>query len=102
MSDEMDTTNLNHKFAIKGPYEFSSDPASLEEITKAREYFDSQKHDANIAFRSCWVCNGAHVHLIESPRLRCFSCGKVFVHGVDITDYSDGEYKELTHIKGDK
>ncbi len=35
-----------------------------------------------IAFRSCWNCNSAHVHLktVDYP-IWCFGCNKIFFHG---------------------
>jgi len=45
--------------------------------------------------RSCWLCNPAHLHLSaeepESYLLRCFGCGRFFLDGKDLTDYSPVE-----------
>jgi ribosomal protein S27E len=46
-----------------------------------------EDNDGNFAIRSCWNCNNAHEHLKNSGCLiNCFSCGKWFYKGVDITE----------------
>ena len=75
----------NHKFTKKGD-NYTSRPATKKEIEKARE--DSKKGEWMGLGRSCWECNGAHLHLIDMPNMNCFSCGRFYHKGIDITDYT--------------
>lgn len=76
----------------------STSPVTAEELLTARSQFDQiieAKNFDRVAFRSCWLCNQAHFHLAgsgeaeeETFALRCFSCGRLFLGGIDITRYS--------------
>lgn len=80
----------NHIF-IRDEDGFTSRPATSKEIESARE--ESFNGSWMLFGRSCWECNSSHVHLIDQPCINCFSCGKYFHCGVDITDYEGIETK---------
>ena len=46
------------------------------------------------AMRTCWQCNEAHAHLINSKKIWCIECGKVYFRGIDVTEYGGTEYEE--------
>lgn len=91
MFEEPNLETRNHVFTRDGDG-FTSRPATQEEIQSMRE--DSMKGDWMAIGRSCWECNSAHLHLIENPNINCFSCGRYYHRGVDITDYGDEPPKE--------
>lgn len=67
---------------------------SLEELEEARNRAEAILESGDVGrmmLRSCWNCNGAHLHLAEadSTILRCFGCGRFYIDGIDITDYSE-------------
>lgn len=50
-----------------------------------------------LAMRTCWVCNPAHIHLIEKTAdfvLNCFGCGRWYFQQIDITIYEENEDAE--------
>jgi len=76
----------NHKFWLEKD-EIKSRPASKKELKELRETCD---HSQWMTIgRSCFLCNYAHLHLIDMDYLNCFSCGRFFRKGVDITIYED-------------
>lgn len=97
MFEEPNKKTLNHKFKRVGDYKYSSKPATPEEIEKARK--DSKKGEWMVLGRSCWECNKAHCRLIDQPNINCFSCGKYFHKGVDVTDYAGTSLEKFTHLK---
>ena len=53
---------------------------------KADEWFEKNPKEQP-EMRSCWKCNGAHDHLKQREwPLVCFSCGKWYYKGIDITE----------------
>lgn len=96
MFEEPNKNTLNHLFWATGDYEYDSRPATEKEIADARE--DAKKGDWMGLGRSCWECNKAHVRLIDMENMNCFSCGRMYHKGIDITDYIGSELEEYTHI----
>lgn len=97
MFEEVNTKTLNHKFKITDDWEYSSEPATKKEIEDARKDL-KKNHELMPIGRSCWECNGAHVGLIDMPAMNCFSCGRVYHFGIDVTDYTDSKYEKFTHL----
>lgn len=59
-----------------------------QELTDARTTaMELLRDPAGATFRSCWVCNGAHTHMIEGTDtvLLCFVCGHSYLGGIDLT-----------------
>jgi hypothetical protein len=89
---KMDTKN--HKFSPKGDWDYTSKPATKEELEKARARADKLMRKAGQpGIRSCWQCNGAHAHFLQGDWgdwvLTCFECGKWYCDKIDITIYGD-------------
>lgn len=66
-------------------------PEELEEARSRAEAILESGDVDKMMLRTCWNCNGAHFHLAEtdSTILRCFGCGRFYIDGIDITDYSE-------------
>ena len=94
MSEEPNTKTNNHKFTRTGDYEYTSKPATKEELDAMRK--DSESGEWMALGRSCWECNSAHIHLIDRPNINCFSCGRYYHKGVDITIYDEPQDKPLS------
>ncbi len=84
----------NHKFTRKGDWGFISKSVSKEKVKQLRkeaEEFLKKTGIENLAWRSCWQCNGAHCHFLDGKWgdwvLQCMECGKYYYNKVDITDY---------------
>jgi hypothetical protein len=58
---------------------------SIEQVRQDAQ--DYVKNGGQWQLRSCGDCNEAHSHLMtdDGPLFNCFSCGRWFYHGVDIT-----------------
>ncbi len=65
--------------------------ATEPELIAAREA--AREKMPNYAFRSCYACNDAHAHLMQDDGFlfTCFSCGKWYYGGIDISTYDDEE-----------
>ena len=95
MFNESDIKTNNHKFWMvkdkDGWQDWKSKPATKKELENARKDFkkglESRKYHRMVIGRSCWVCNSAHSRLIDMPALDCFSCGRIYHKGIDITEY---------------
>lgn len=81
----------NKKYKISGDYGYKELPVSAKELSEARKKAAVlAKKDINkIAWRSCWVCNRAHVHFLRGKWgdwiLNCFECGRYYYDKIDIT-----------------
>ena len=78
----------NLTYAETGSYEFTSKETPEDTLNATRaKALELAKH-GDMMLRSCWVCNGAHVHLIEVNNvvLNCFVCGHFYLSGVDVTE----------------
>lgn len=91
----------NHKFTRKGEWGFTSKAVTtkeLEQLRKEAEELAKKKGIDTIAWRSCWQCNGAHIHFLDGKWgewvLNCMECGKYYYNKVDITDYEEEEAKK--------
>lgn len=84
----MEDRTKNHRFIHNGTGECENRPATKEEIEKGRKKYDDRQF-AGVGMRSCYECNSAHAHLMEDFMFRCFSCGRLFVDGVDVMDYKE-------------
>lgn len=92
MFEEPNKETLNMRFVQVGDYEYKTERVTQEELNKLRE--EARKHEWMGLGRSCWECNKAHVHHIGKGNYNCFSCGRYYRDGVDITDYSGSEFEE--------
>ncbi len=64
-------------------------PATRREILGARKKVREIKSPDSWQLRSCYECNGSHAHLMDKGIIiQCFSCGRWFVDGIDVMDYS--------------
>lgn len=77
----------NYKYTPTDSYNCKFRKATKKEIETGRKKFLKLKPE-DIGMRSCYECNKAHGHLMKNFVFRCFDCGKIFVDGVDIMDYS--------------
>lgn len=70
-----------------GGYKKSDRPLSEERVQQLRDEGALLVEKGKLAFRSCWLCNSSHAHLIEwtAGVINCFACGRWFFKGVDIT-----------------
>lgn len=72
-------------------------PAELAEVRAQAEAIVEAQDFSRLVMRSCWLCNAAHLHLAaddspeESYLLRCFGCGRFFLNGKDLTNYSGSD-----------
>ena len=81
------------RFVRTGDYEYKTEKVTKEELLSLRE--EAKKHEWMGIGRSCWECNSAHVrHLDGGGNYNCFSCGRYYRDGVDITDYSDSKLEK--------
>lgn len=93
-------TKQNKKYKAVGDWDYKELPVSQKELERARKKAIEllKKDPTNMAWRSCWICNHAHIHFLEGEWgdwvLNCFECGKFFYDKIDITDY--GEQNEKT------
>lgn len=58
---------------------------------KAAQDLLAANEDA-LAMRTCWVCNAAHIHMIDQTDefvLNCFGCGRWYFQKTDITIYTE-------------
>lgn len=93
MFEEPKKETLNMRFVRTGDYEYRTEKVTQEELNKLRE--ESKEGEWMGLGRSCWECNSAHVHHLESKgNYNCYSCGRYYRDNVDITDYSDSELEE--------
>ena len=82
----------NKKYQKVGDFEYEELPVSKKELLEARKKTKKllKKDVNNIAWRSCWICNGAHIHFLEGEWgdwiLNCFRCGKFYYNKIDITE----------------
>ena len=71
---------------------WKSKPATKKELKEARadltKGLKSKKYEFMAIGRSCWVCNGAHDHLIDMPAMNCFACSRIYHKGIDVMDYN--------------
>ena len=107
MFEKPNIKTLNHKFKIAHDTEghiedYTSEPATKKEIDDAIKDLKKNKHEFMPIGRSCWECNGAHIHLIDMPAMNCFSCGRIYHNGIDITNYAGSKYEKHTHLKTKK
>ncbi len=81
----------NYKYTPTEHYKCEFRKATKEEIEDGRKKLKmlAKKDPSQIGMRSCYECNQAHAHLMEDFVFQCFDCGKYFVNGVDIMDYTD-------------
>ena len=79
---------MNQTYKLSGPYEFAGEDTPEQTLTETRERALDLWRSGDIMLRSCWVCNRAHVHLIQENDtvLNCFGCGHFYLGGVDVTD----------------
>ena len=86
--EEIKEKDKNKRFFLnKG--KICSEKVSPKKLKELRDTCDNSKWMA--IGRSCFLCNGAHKHLIDMDYLNCFSCGRYFRNGVDITIYDEEE-----------
>jgi len=86
----MEKLTKNLKFIRDGEGNCTTRPATKKEIAEGRKKAKACKGD--FEFRSCYECNSAHAHLMGDDRIiNCFGCGRWFVDGTDIMDYSTQE-----------
>lgn len=95
MFEEPNKKTLNMKFIRNGDYSYKTEKITKDELERLRE--ESKKEDWMGLGRSCWECNSAHIHHIGEGNYNCFSCGRYYRDGVDITDYSGSELEELAN-----
>ena len=60
-------------------------------VEEAREKAKKHMLVNGIEMRSCWNCNPAHEHLKKHALIVCYSCGRYFYKGIDITVYDEKE-----------
>jgi hypothetical protein len=84
MFNEPNKATNNH-FFYREADNYNSRLATEQELVSMRE--DSKKGEWMTIGRSCWECNGAHLHLIDAPNMNCYSCGRFYHRGYDITVY---------------
>jgi len=89
----------NKKYRAIDDWQYEELPVSKEELEEARKkatalIIESPNH---IMWRSCWICNHAHVHFLKGKWgnwvLNCFECGRFFYDKIDITDYKEKSKK---------
>jgi len=87
MFEEPNKKTLNMRFIRIGDYEFKTEKISKRELLELRKKAKPENFMA--IGRSCWECNSAHVHHLDSKgEYNCFVCGRYYMDGVDITNYS--------------
>ena len=95
---------LNLVYVLSGD-EIASREATPKELADARQAAHERLRadPGSWALRSCWVCNPAHAHFLNDTAdgwiLRCFSCGRVYYQGIDITEGDEPE--EADRVKTD-
>jgi hypothetical protein len=79
---------MNQTYKAAGPYKYTSEPVSEATLTESRAKALELVKAGEMVLRSCWVCNSAHVRLIEGEGvvLNCFECGHYYLGGVDVTE----------------
>lgn len=89
---------INHTYRVaEGGEDYIAVPldAELTDLVRraAVEFIEANGEEA-VVLRSCWECNGAHVHFIPKTDdfvLNCFGCGKWYFKQTDITIYDEEE-----------
>ena len=98
MFTDPDINTRNHKFWIIDDYKWKSRTATEIELSEARKDLlnglKSGKYELMVIGRSCWVCNGAHVYLIDMDAMNCFSCGRIYHHGIDVMEYEEEDIQK--------
>lgn len=95
MFEEPNKKTLNMRFIRTGDYEYKTEKITKKELLKLRK--ESKKEDWMGIGRSCWECNKAHIHHIGKGNYNCFSCGRYYRDGVDITDYSGSKLEKIAN-----
>ena len=89
----------NKKYKAVGFWEYKELPVSKKELERARKKAIKlmKKDPLSVAWRSCWICNHAHIHFLEGKWgdwvLNCFECGRFFYDKIDITEYEEQNEK---------
>lgn len=83
----------------EGERQFSIDSLDPEVVVAIRETATQFLKDNpdSLAMRTCWVCNEAHIHMIDTTDeyvLHCFACGRWYFKQTDITIYEETEDAE--------
>jgi hypothetical protein len=92
MKEKSLSDHRNYKYTMIDKYNCKFRKATKEEIQKARKKYRTFMKKAkpeDICLRSCYECNQAHGHLMKDIIINCLWCGKIFVDGIDIMDYSE-------------
>ena len=81
----------NYKYFLKNGQVFKEE-ATAKELKDARTESKKiiKKDIDKLAWRSCWVCNGAHKHFLQGKWgkwvLNCFECGHFYFNKIDVTE----------------
>ena len=102
MFEDPNPKTVNMRF-VKTKDGFRTEKITLKELKEARKRAKPENFMA--IGRSCWECNSAHnYHLDGGGEYNCFACGRYYMDGIDITDYSGSKFekKAKANLKGDE
>ena len=82
---------MNKKHKRVGEHDYKEVPVSKKDLLKARKEASKLmiKDPTKLTWRSCWVCNGAHLHFLDGEWgnwvLHCIGCGNWYYDKINIT-----------------